>query len=202
MKIGIIGKGNIGGVLGRRWTAAGHQIMFGVRDTSASDVEELLGAISGSATLGTPREAAAFGDVVVLAVPGAVAIEVAGNLGDLKGKPLIDANNWFGPPQEKSLAEAIQKAAPTAKVVKAFNHMGWDTIENPDFNESNASAFVAGDDPAARGTVMELAAQLGLDPVDAGPLVHARHLEAMGVLWVRMMQAASDRGFSYRIVRR
>jgi hypothetical protein len=129
-RVAIIGAGNVGGGLGIRLSNSGLAVKFGVRP--GTDVKAVLDACK-DATAVNPEEAAAWGEVVFLAVPGTVALDVARSLaGALAGKVVVDCNNplvWkegpvWTPPTEGSLAAAIAKAAPGARVVKGFNTFG------------------------------------------------------------------------------
>src|SRR5689334_22256097 len=96
MRIGILGAGNIGGALGTRWAALDHEIVFGVREAQSYTVQILMNHVGPNARTGTFQEAAAFGDVVVLAVPWLAVAEVLAQAGDLAGKVLVDCTNPLG----------------------------------------------------------------------------------------------------------
>jgi NADPH-dependent F420 reductase len=192
-KIAVIGAGNVGGNLGATLANAGFAVKFGVR-ADAKGVSDLL-ARSKGATAAKPDEAAAWGDVVFLAVPGSVALEVARSLAkQLEGKIVVDCNNpltWqegpvWAPPPEGSLAAAIAKAAPGARVIKAFNTFGAEFHGDPRRAGIAAQAFHAGDDAAAKKTFADLAAKAGFRPVDAGPLRNASVLENVAMLWIHL----------------
>ena len=93
MKIAVIGTGNVGSVLGRRWALGGHTVVFGSREPQGDKVQALVKASGAGASAASEREAAAAADVVLLAVPWHVATNVAASLGDVRGKVLIDATN-------------------------------------------------------------------------------------------------------------
>ena len=196
MKIGTIGAGNIGGTLGRAWAATGHQVVFGVRDPRGPKVQELVTATGGKARAASPAEAAAHGEVVLLATPWAAAQAALRGAGDLTGKILVDATNPLRPDlsgltlgHTTSAAEEVARWAPGAKVVKAFNTIGAQHIANPRFGTQSASMLICGDDLAAKKTVLLLAESLGFDPVDAGPLRQARLLEPLAMLWISLAYA-------------
>ena len=196
MKIGIIGAGNIGGTLGRAWAAKGHEVVFGVRDPRGPKVQELVKATAGTARAATPAEAAAHGEVVLLATPWAAAQAALRGAGDLTGKILVDATNPLRPDlsgltlgHTTSAAEEVARWAPGAKVVKAFNTIGAQHMANPRFGTQSASMLICGDDAAAKKAVLALAEVLGFDPVDAGPLTQARLLEPLAMLWISLAYA-------------
>lgn len=195
-KIAIIGAGNVGGSLGARLSASGFQVKFGVR--SGKGLEELL-AKSKGATSGTPQEAASWADVVFIAVPAQAAVGVATELAKaLEGKVVVDCNNpltWkegpvWAPPAEGSLSAAIAKAAPGAKVVKAFNTFGAEFHADPSLPGGAAQVFYAADDAGARKAIAEIATQAGFRAVDAGPLRNASVLENLAMLWIHLAMAA------------
>lgn len=191
MKIGIIGAGNIGGALGRQWQARGHDIMYGVR-----------GDRTAPGRAGTVAEAAAHGDVVVLAVPWSAADDVVREAGDLAGKVLVDCTN-LGGDDTGSGAEKIARWARGAHVVKCFNQAGWESLEQPEYGDHRAVMFAAGDDAGAKQTVMQLGQEIGLDMVDAGPLTNAALLEALAALWIDLaFRRGLGRDFAFSLLRR
>ena len=197
MKIGIVGAGNVGGNLGVRLAQSGLAVRFGLKD--GKDAAALLARAGAGATAGTVEEAVASADVVFLAVPGNVAVDVARSLAaQLAGKVVVDCNNaltWkdgpvWAPPAEGSLAQAIAKAAPGAKVVKAFNTFGAEHHLDPMVTGAPATVFMAGDDVAAKKAVADIATKAGFRPVDSGPLRNAGVLENVAILWIHLAMAA------------
>jgi NADPH-dependent F420 reductase len=191
-RVAIIGAGNVGGGIGIRLSQTGHAVKFGVKP--GSDVKALLAQCK-DASATAPEEAAAWGEVVFLAVPGNVAVDVARSLaGALAGKVVVDCNNpltWkegpvWAPPPEGSLAAAIAKAAPGARVVKGFNTFGAEFHKEPGRAGVAAQVFLAADDPQAKKLVSEVAIRAGFDPVDAGPLRNASVLENLAMLWIHL----------------
>jgi NADPH-dependent F420 reductase len=191
MKIGIIGAGDVGGTLGNRWTQRKHEIMFGVRNLQSQNVQKL---IQGDQNLkfGDIREAVAFGDVIVFAIPWTSVEETIRKAGNLSGKILIDPTNPLTPDlkglalNDTSVAEKIANLANTSKVVKAFNTIGTKTLNNLTFDSYRADLFMCGDDTRAKRVVEELATDIGFDVVDVGPLVNARMLEHLALLWIEL----------------
>jgi len=196
MRIAVIGAGSVGGTLGTAWAARGHEVVFGVRDPRDARLQHLLDAAGGRARAATVAEAAGAGEVVLLAVPWGAAREAIAAAGSLAGKVLIDATNPLLPDlsglalgHTTSAAEEVARWAPGARVVKAFNTIGAHLMAGPRFGGERATMFVCGDDAAATRTVVDLAAALGFDPVDAGPLVRARLLEPLAMLWISLAYA-------------
>ena len=134
--------------------------------------------------------------MVVLAVPGNAAVEIAEGLGDLSGKIIIDPTNIIsreggrmahGIPGKGSNAALIQAAQPGASVVKAFNTLNWVQMVNPETAGGPITIMLAGDDSQAKGAVAELVRGMDLDAVDVGGLEYAHLLEEMLVMWANSM---------------
>jgi len=191
MKIGIIGAGDVGGTLGKRWRQKGHEIMFGVRNLQSPKIQKLI-QMDENFKVGDIREAAAFGDVIVFAIPWTSVEETILNAGNLSGKILIDPTNPLTPDLKRlalddtSVAEKIANLANTTTVVKAFNAIGAKTLNNLIFDSHRADLFICGDDSHAKRVVEELATDIGFDVVDVGPLVNARMLEQLALLWIEL----------------
>jgi predicted dinucleotide-binding enzyme len=189
MKIGVIGAGNIGGTLSRLWAEKGHEIMLAGRDDQSPKIQAALKAIGPAALVGSIAEAVAFGEAVLLAVPGAAVQEVIQQGGDWTGKIVIDATNRLGPTAPDSLpsvAEDIDRWADGVKVVKAFNTTGVANMAKPQFGSQQADMFICGDDEAAKAAVAGLAQAIGFEVVDCGPLANAALLEALAKLWIQL----------------
>jgi 8-hydroxy-5-deazaflavin:NADPH oxidoreductase len=209
MKIAVIGAGNVGGALGTLWQALGHDVVFGVRDPKSTKSAELVKAAKARAA--TVAEAASGAEIVVLATPWAATEEVIRSAGNLAGKIVVDCINPLRPDlsglligTDTSAAEMVATWAKGAKVVKAFNTIGAGNFANPRFGSENASMFIAGDDQAAKSTVGTLAAELGFDVVDTGPLIAARWLEPLAMLWIHLgyRQGLGPTGHAFKLLRR
>ena len=193
MEISIIGAGDVGGTLGRIWVKKGHHLMFGVRNLQSHNVLNLIKSINSSVKVGTIGEAASFADVIVLAIPWIAVEETIKSAGDLSGKILIDPTNPINADltgliieSSTSAAEEIAKWAKGSKVVKAFNSIGAKTLDNLQFGLVRADAFICGDDFKSKTVVKKLATEIGFDTVDAGPLINARVLEYLALLWIQL----------------
>lgn len=204
MKIAIIGAGNIGGSLGKVWSARGHSVVFGVRDPNSEKTRKALAETGANVQAVGAAQAAAFGEIVVIALPWAAVRETLAAMGDLSGKIIIDATNRFAaaPGDAPSSAEDIARLATGAKVVKAFNTMGWETLLNPVFSGHPATAFICGDDSSAKQVVIGLAAEIGLAPVDAGPLENAAATDGLAKLWVYLMRSGMGRDMAFALLKR
>ncbi len=198
MRIGILGTGNVGQALGRRWAAGGHTVVYGSRrpaqvDCSFGQADSVPGA-------------AARSEVVVLAVPFGTVPDVVASAGDLSRKVVVDATNPVGQPvpqPHRSGAELVASLAPGARVVKAFNTMGFETMADPVVDGRPTLGLVCGDDAHAKAAVLDLARQLGFDAVDAGDLDAARLLEDLAELWVHLaFRAGLGRDMAFGLLRR
>jgi NADPH-dependent F420 reductase len=191
MKIGIIGAGDVGGTLGMRWRQKGHEIMFGVRNRQSQSVQKLIQSDK-NLEFGEIMETVAFGDIIVLAVPWTSIEETILKAGNLSNKILIDPTNPLTPDlkglamNNSSAAEKISNLAKGAKVVKAFNMIGAKALNNLIFDSQRADLFICGDDSHAKQIVRELAIDIGFDVIDVGPLVNARMLEYLALLWIEL----------------
>ena len=209
MRIAIIGTGNLGGALGRRWAAAGHTIAYGSRDAATDDVK---GGLPPGARLATNADAVADSDAVVIATPAMAVREVLTALGRaLDGRIVIDATNPVGPglmltrgADGASQGEQVQAAFPSLRVVKAFNQVGANVVDAHDL-PARAVQFVAGNDAEARAVAVQLTNDAGFDAIDAGPISRARELEHFAMLWISLSankSAGLGRDFAFSITRR
>lgn len=183
LKIGMIGSGNVGSALGRSWARAGHPVMFSSRHLE--DNQRLAADVGANARAGTPREAAAFGDVLVFAVPYGALPELGQDLRDsIKGKVVIDACNPF-PRRDGEIAErARAKGAglmsaellPGARIVRAFNAVGADRMGEAHREPGRIGMPIAGDDEEALDIAATLVREIGYEPVRIGGLEMGKYL--------------------------
>jgi predicted dinucleotide-binding enzyme len=196
MRIGVLGSGAVGQVLGAGFLKYGHEAMLGTRDPKKKAVEDWVRANAG-ARAGTFEETAGFGELLVLAVAGHAVestIELAGPA-NFAGKTVIDATNPIadGPPvngvlkfttgPNESLGEFVQTKVPAARVVKAFNSVGNSLMVNPHFSQGVPTMFLCGDSDEAKGQVSAIIRQFGWEPYDCGGIVSARAIEPLCMLW-------------------
>jgi predicted dinucleotide-binding enzyme len=206
--LAIIGAGSVGSELARGWVRASHPVTLGVRNPDKPEVRALVEELGGSARAVPVAEAVGDADVVVLAVPWSATEEVVGTFPALDGKIVVDATNpltsdlsGHALDEGTSGAEQVQSWAPGARVVKAFNTIGSHRFNQPQFGAETASMFVAGDDADAKEVVLALADELGFDPVDVGALQHARQLEHLALLWIRMTYVEQAGNIAFRLIR-
>ena len=196
MKVGIIGSGIVGRVLGTAFIKEGHQVMLGTRDVNKEDVVKWKAENSG-AQADTFNQTTEFADIIVLAISGLATkevIELAG-VNNFTGKVIIDATNpianaapdngvlkFFTSP-DNSLMEQIQKQLPGAFVVKAFNSVGNALMYRPDFKGIQPTMFICGNDDAAKKTVTSILTSFGWETADMGKVEAARAIEPLCILW-------------------
>lgn len=204
MKIAIIGTGSVGGTLGRRWAQQGHEVLFGSRDPGGEKARALLVASGATAQTGSYQEAAGFGEALLIALPYDALRETLPGLGDLRGKVVLDAVNHVGAPAgAPAVAAQIAELLPGARIVKAFNTMGWDIMADPRFGDLCADHFICGDDAAAKAIVADLSRDLGFEVVDAGGLDNAGLLEGLARLWIDMaFRQGMGREMAFKLLRR
>jgi predicted dinucleotide-binding enzyme len=194
MKIGVLGSGDVARVLARGFLQHGYETMVGTRDRNkladwaSSNPHALVGSFA---------EAAAFGDVLVLAVKGTAAEDALGMAGNanLSGKAIIDATNPIAdaPPTngvlkfftnlDESLLERLQRKFGGAHFVKAFNSVGNARMVNPQFEGSKPTMFICGNDEVAKKTVGAIVEQFGWEIADMGKAEAARAIEPLCMLW-------------------
>lgn len=204
--IAIVGTGNVGGALGPEFAAQGHTIIYGSREPRRSDVAELVRRTGNGASAAQPAEAVEDADIVVLAVPGTAAVEIARGLGDLSGKILLDPTNvvsrggdypMHGVEGKGSNAQMIQDVQPGASVVKAFNTLNYRQMVDPETAGGPITIPLAGNDAQAKAVIAELVQGMGLNAVDVGPLAYAHILEELLVMWAYSI--GSDNAYNYHL---
>ncbi|MEE3198049.1 MAG: NAD(P)-binding domain-containing protein [Pseudomonadota bacterium] len=189
--VAMIGTGEVAGALGPEFAALGHRIIYGSRNPDRPAVRELLLRTGKGASATSQAAASAQADIVVLAVPWNAVQEVLSNLGDLSGKIVIDPTNPRVISNDglrdyavvSSNAEIIQAMAPEAKVVKAFNTMGWETMIDPASSGGPVTVPLVGNDQEAKDTVAAIIEGMGLEVVDLGPIRYAHVVEGLYLIW-------------------
>ncbi len=194
MKVGIIGSGIVAQVLGDGFIKHGHEVVMGTRSPS-----KLSGwaAKHPKGKIGSFADAAAFGELLVLAVKGSVAAAALRDAGETNfgGKPVIDSCNPIAdaPPVngvlkfftnlDESLMEKLQKEFPSAHFVKAFNSVGNACMNEPQFKGGKPTMFICGNDAHAKQLVHGVLDQFGWETADMGKVEAARAIEPLCMLW-------------------
>ena len=201
LKIGVIGSGRVGSTIGTLWVKAGHEVMF-----SSLDIEydrKLAASIGAGARAGTPKEAAAFGEVLFFAVPYAALPGLGRDLAaEIKGKIVLDASNPVpgrdGDMAKEALAKGTGVASPQflpgARVVRAYNEVGYTRMRDDAHRAGERLGIpLAGDDAQALKTAVRLVQDAGHEPVVVGGLARAREFDYGTPVFGRPMTAAELR---------
>jgi predicted dinucleotide-binding enzyme len=185
MKIGVIGSGRVGGTIGRLWHKAGHEVMFSARDIA--EVRPIAAELGKRAAAGTPREAAAFGEAVLISVPYAAVPQLGRDLAaELKGKVVLETGNPYAQrdgemanaARDKGTGLASAEFLPGARLVRAFNSMSWTVFLNEAHRAGERVAIpLAADDAGAMQVAEQLVRDAGFEPVAVGPLARARDFD-------------------------
>jgi predicted dinucleotide-binding enzyme len=205
--VAVIGTGDMGDSLGPKLSDAGYRVIYGSRDPARSSLQELVAKTGNKATATTQKDAAQRATIVLLAIPWPAMEQVAQNLGNLEGKVVIDistpsrqaADGYMESIVATSSAEMIQQWNPGARVVKTIL-AGSAVIDDPNILGEPVSTHIAADDRDAKEIVAKMVAQLGLDPVDAGPLRLSGAIEAQSMLY--MTPYLQHRSVGYEMILR
>lgn len=200
MKIAILGAGNIGGTLGGKWLAAGHEVRFGVRDVNSPKTAAALARAQGAQAVDA-KTAIQFGDGVLFSVPWKIVAEIAReNASVLNGKLLIDATNNFGGPVINNLV-TLTEAAPDSRIFRAFNSLGWEVFAQPVLQGQQADMFYSGPDGETRAQIHTLIEEVGINPIWVGDNDRIHLVDTMGALWVHMVfQRGWKRKTAFKVI--
>ncbi|HEX6769301.1 MAG TPA: NADPH-dependent F420 reductase [Candidatus Binatia bacterium] len=197
IKIGIIGSGNIGSTLGEFWTKAGHQVLFSSRNPD--NLKPLVEKVGPRARAGTVKDAIAFGDVILIAVPYGSMAQIAKDYArDLAGKIVMDAGNAVlardgeigKEAREKGVGLTTQRLLPGARVVRAFNTLGVNRLRNNANRPGGRIAIpMAGDDQEALKVASMLVRDAGFDPAVLGGMDRSRLFEQTNPLYGQEISA-------------
>ena len=207
--VAIIGTGNVGSALGASLSRVGHEVVYGVRELESEAARAAAQSVPGARVVKV-SEAAADSEVVILAIPWDSVAEVAGQLGQLDGRIVVDATNPLksdltdlAVSRGTSAGEQVAGLLPSARVVKAFNTTGAGNLADSRYPAGPLVMLVCGEDADAKETVCELAEDIGFASLDAGGIEMSRHLEAFAMLWIRLAYSEGQGpDFAFRLVRR
>jgi predicted dinucleotide-binding enzyme len=205
MHIAIIGTGNVGGTLARKWAEKGHQIYLGVQNKDnfkGKELENLPGI-----KVHSVAEAIALSEVVVLATPAMAAVEVAKSLGPVEGKILIDTMNIVmgrGPAGFNNTSDAIIAHTGASDVVKCFNTTGFNNMANPVYGDRKLDMFVAGDSAKAKAAATQLALDAGFGQCyDVGGNDKFFLMEQFAFFWINLaMMQGQGREIGFALLKR
>lgn len=203
MKIGVIGAGRVGGTIGELWVKAGHEVMFSAK--TLPEVNSLLAnlKLGPRARAGTPKQAAAFGEAVLLAVPYAALAQVGReNAAGLKGKVVLDACNPIQNRDGEMAAAALEKGTgaasaellPGVRLVRAFNCVGWNSMRTEAHRAGEKLAIpLAADDERALKVAIGLVRDAGFEPVVVGALARAKEFDVGSPIFGKAVTAGELR---------
>lgn len=212
MKVAVIGSGVVGETLANGFLTHGYEVMRASRDPGK--LAEWKSTAGAHAQTGDFKQAATWGDLVVLAVKGTAAeaaVKLCGSA--LDGKTVIDTTNpiadaapengvlKFFTDLNHSLMETLQKTAPAAHFVKAFSCVGNAFMVSPKFQGGPPTMFVCGNDAKAKGTVREVLTQFGWDIEDMGGVEAARAIEPLCMLWCIPGLARNEWSHAFKLLR-
>ena len=214
MKVGILGTGDVGRALGTGFARKGHEVKMGSRDAKNPKLAEFVKAAGPKASGGTFAEAAAFGEVIVLATlwSGTESVLKQAGSRNFAGKVVMDATNPLvfapnAPPAlergwNDSAGEQVQRWLPDAKVVKAFNIVGNALMVDPQLPGGPPDMFICGNDAEAKATVTRICADFGWPAMDIGGIEGSRLLEPMCILWVLYGLRTGSWDHAYKMLRK
>ena len=197
LKIGIIGAGKIGGSLATLWAKAGHEVFISSRHPD--ELKDLAKSLGPKARVGTPKEAAQFGEIVLVSVPYGALPQVGRDLAsDLKGKVVLDTGNPY-PERDGAMAEEARRKGtgvaspeflPGVRLVRAFNAISYRNLRSDAHRSGELVGIpIAGDDPEALAVAKRLVSDAGFDPVVVGPLSRAKLFDVGSPVYVQLLTA-------------
>ena len=214
MKVGILGSGEVGQALGDGFVSRGHEVKLGAREATNEKITKWAAKHGVKGSAGTFRDAAAFGEMVVVATLWTgteSALRLAG-IENFKGKVVFDVTNplLFEPNQPPKLAlghtdsggEQIQRWLPGARVVKVFNIVGNKHMVDPKFPGGPPTMFLCGNDSSARAAAADVCKAFGWETVDLGGIEGARLLEPLCILWVQYGAVTGTWNHAFKMLRK
>jgi predicted dinucleotide-binding enzyme len=203
MNIAIIGTGNVGGALAKRFADAGHKIFLGVRNINDFKGKELL---SKSITAHSIKDAVMNASVIILSVPAQFAGETAKSLGNVSGKIIIYTMNgvFMKPEGFTNTADAILANCNTTDVVKCFNTTGFENMLNPVYHNKGIDMFTAGNSEKAIEIATQLAKEIGFENVyHFGGNDKFDLIEQMAMCWINLaILQKQGRDIAFKIIKR
>jgi 8-hydroxy-5-deazaflavin:NADPH oxidoreductase len=197
LKIGIIGAGKIGGTLAELWVKAGHEVLISSRHPD--ELQGLARSLGPKARAGTPREAAVFGDVVLISVPYGALPQVGKDLqNELKGKVVLDTGNPYPERDGEMAVEARRKGTgvasagflPGVRLVRAFNAISYRNLRSESHRQGEPVGIpIAADDKKAMEVATRLVEDAGFEPVVVGPLSKAKMFDVGSPVYVQLLTA-------------
>ncbi|GHO94063.1 hypothetical protein KSF_041110 [Reticulibacter mediterranei] len=215
-RIAILGAGPIGSTLGSKWTKAGHNVAFGVKDPASERAQRLREESSASVFIGSPAESLAKGDIVLLATPGHTVEELVRTHAQLLDhKLIIDATNqltkgktaaegkWSAQEPLNSLA-TLQTYAPHAQIYRAFNSYAWEAFADPIYQGIQADLFYCGPEGDTQTIIEQLIGEISLHPVWLGGLDQIEVVDNILRLWatLALFQDKGRNNIAFKVLHR
>jgi 8-hydroxy-5-deazaflavin:NADPH oxidoreductase len=214
MKIGILGTGMVGETLGTKFVQLGHQVKMGSRTANNENAAKWVAKNGDNASAGTFADATEFGEIVFLCLKGDVEMDVVRSVGPkpFGSKPVVDVSNPLDfshgmPPSlsicnTNSLGEEVQKALPSARVIKTLNIVNCEVMVEPNKVGAQPTMFICGNDSTAKTSVTTLLKNLGwTDIIDLGDITKSRATEMLLPIWLSLMQTLGHVNFGFKVVR-
>lgn len=184
LRIAVLGAGNIGGTLGKKWAQAGHTVAFGVADPNGAKARAVRADLGDSVSIGTAADALASADIVLLAVPGGAMDEtITANAAQLDGKTIIDAANRMGGGGPLNSFATLKARTPNARIYRAFNTYGWENFADATYPDGPADLFYCGPEGESQATVEQLITDVGLRPMRLGDVDQVELVDSVLRLW-------------------
>jgi predicted dinucleotide-binding enzyme len=200
--ISILGAGNIGGRLAKGWHKAGHTVRVGVRNPESPKAQALRDELGEAVPITDEATALAGAEVVVLALPGKAVTDLEAELGPIPHTAVvIDTMNAFTDGKAAPTGPHLAQLLGHDHIVKAFNSIGAENIDNPHYDSGPADMFLAGNYPDDKMLVSGLIAELGFEPVDVGGLDMEVHLVNMATFWVNLARGPLGRRLAFKLLR-
>lgn len=204
LKLAVLGAGNIGGTLGRKWCAAGHQVAFGVSDPNGKNAQALRADLGDKITIGTIDEVLGTNpDVVIMALPGVqMDAVIVKHAAQLDGRIIIDTANRLDTGPMNSFA-ILHKHTPAASLFRAFNSLGWENFADPSFDGIQADLLYCGAGGEACAQVEQLIVDMGLHPVYLGDVEQVNLVDSVGAIWFALVFGqGKTRNLAFKVLTR
>ncbi len=187
LRIAVIGAGNMGATLGKKWLAAGHAVAFGVADPRGQRAHTLRAQLGSQIAIGSVDAALATAEAVAMAIPGDAMDEtIVAHVARLDGKIILDATNRSVVAGPLNSLATFRAHTPFARYYRAFNTYGWRVLVVPVIGGVQADLFYCGPDGASRAVVERLISDVGLRAVRVGDIDQVETIDSLFRLWTAL----------------
>jgi len=184
LRVAVLGAGNIGGTLGKKWATAGHTVAFGVANPNGDKAQAVRAELSDRVSIGSVADELASADIILMAVPGGAMDEtITANAAQLDGKTIIDAANRMGGGGPINSFATLKDKTPNARIYRAFNTYGWENFADATYNDGPADLFYCGPEGESQAAVEQLITDVGLRPMRLGGVDQVDLVDAVLRLW-------------------